>query len=108
MGEADNYSVEYVRYRLKSHKSIDLVQAYEAASEHLRAAPECLGYELSECEEEREIFILRILWSSTQAHVERFRKGPEFPPFLAIVLPFIEEIEEMRHYETTEVIWRRT
>ena len=98
---------EYIRYELKAHSPGDLIAAYGAAGEHLRAAPECLGYELSRCADAEDIFIVRILWRSARDHMEGFRKGPHFPPFLELIRPFIGEIEEMRHYEPTAVTWTR-
>jgi quinol monooxygenase YgiN len=99
--------VEYVRYELKTHTAQALIDAYAHAGEHLRAAPECLGYELTQCEEAPTSLVLRILWQSSEAHTLGFRKGPCFPPFLALIRPFIEEIAEMRHYAKTPVEWSR-
>lgn len=96
--------IEYIRYLLVDHQPDDLVAAYREAATHLDAAPECLGYELSRCEEEPMSLILRIRWSSTDAHLQGFRKGPHFPPFLAAIRPFIPEIQEMRHYGLTDVV----
>ncbi len=100
--------VEYVRYELKTHAPESLVEAYTQAAEHLRAAPECLGYELTRCEESPASLVLRIVWESSEAHTGGFRKGPHFPPFLALVRPFIAEIAEMRHYVKTPVEWSRS
>lgn len=97
--------VEYVRYQLTRHTPEALIDAYSVASMSLRAAPECLGFELAQCEEEPNSLILRILWTSREAHLNGFRGGPNFPPFLAAVRPFINEIAEMRHYVPTEVSW---
>lgn len=99
--------VEYVRYRMTQHTPAELIAAYGIAGEHLRAAPECVGSELTACEEEPSLLILRILWTSTRDHVEGFRKGPHFPPFLKAIRPFFGEIEEMRHYAATGVSWSR-
>ncbi len=99
--------VEYIRYKLNVHRTDELVQAYAAAGEHLKAAEECVGYELSLCEEAADSAILRICWTSAEAHMDQFRKGPNFPPFLALIRPFISEIAEMRHYDVTEVTWQR-
>ena len=99
---------EYIRYELKAHSPQELVAAYDAAGEHLRAAPECLGYELCQCADVEDIFILRIDWRSGRDHLEGFRKGPHFPPFLDHIRPFIGEMVEMRHYEPTGVAWRRS
>jgi heme-degrading monooxygenase HmoA len=98
---------EYIRYELTSHTGEELIAAYAAAGEHLKAAPECLGFELNRCEEAESIFILRIFWRSTADHLQGFRKGPNFPPFLELIRPFIGEMAEMRHYEMTDVVWTR-
>ena len=100
-------TVEYIRYVLTQHAPAELIDAYRVAGEHLKAAPECLGYELSHCEEERSSLILRIQWRSTQAHLEGFRRGPHFGPFLKAIQPFIGEIAEMRHYQPSALVWDR-
>ncbi|MCT7375833.1 putative quinol monooxygenase [Chelativorans salis] len=100
--------VEYIRYVLKDHSPEELRKAYEEAGAHLRAAPECLGYELAQCDEEASNVTLRILWTSVEAHMKGFRTGPNFPPFLALIRPFIGEIAEMRHYTPTTVVWDRS
>jgi len=98
---------EYIRYHLTTHTPDALVQAYEQAGEHLRAAPECQGYSLAQCREEPAAFVLRIDWTSADAHMEGFRRGENFPPFLALIRPFVGEITEMRHYSDTHVAWAR-
>ena len=101
-------TVEYIRYQMKEHTPDELIEAYSAATEHLRAAPQCLGYDLTRCVEEPLSLILRIHWTSTADHLEGFRRGPHFPPFLALIRPFIGEITEMRHYEQVNVQWQRS
>lgn len=100
--------VEYIRYELKTHQPGELVEAYRQATPHLVAAPQCLGYEMSHCVEEPSSLTLRILWTSTEDHLQGFRKSRHFPPFLAAIRPFIGEIAEMRHYAPTDVAWGRT
>ncbi len=97
--------VEYIRYKLKHHTPAELIDAYRSAGQQLKAAPECLGYDLSACDEEPATLVLRILWTSAHDHLEGFRKGPHFNAFLASIRPFIGEIEEMRHYTPTDVAW---
>lgn len=99
--------IEYIRYDLVAHQPEEFVAAYTAAVDSLRASPECLGFELTRCEESTRSFILRIEWQSTAAHLQGFRKGPNFPPFLAAIKPFIGEIAEMRHYARTPLVWAR-
>lgn len=69
----------------------------------LATAPECVDYGLSRCEEDAESWILRITWTSTQAHLERFRRSPLFRDFFAEIEPYVANIEEMRHYAPTTV-----
>jgi quinol monooxygenase YgiN len=101
-------TVEYIRYELAAHAPEEFIEAYTIAADALRAAPECLAFELTRCEEAPRSFILRIEWQSTEAHLQGFRKGPNFPSFLAAIKPFIAEIAEMRHYASTPVAWRRS
>ena len=99
--------VEYIRYESTSSSTDSLLAAYRAAAQHLRAAPECLGYEMTVCEEAPTVCILRIEWASLDAHLRGFRGGPNFPPFLALIRPFIGEIAEMRHYRSADLAWSR-
>lgn len=96
--------VEYIRYHVAADQRAALVEAYRRAAAGLDAAPECLAYELAECEEEPGHFILRIEWTSTEAHLQGFRKGPHFAGFFAHVKGFFPNIQEMRHYHPTAVV----
>lgn len=99
--------VEYTRYRIPSERRESFVNAYEQAAGYLSASPYCMAYELSHCVDERERYILRIEWKSVQDHLEGFRKGPDFQKFVRIIQPFIHDIEEMKHYELTEIVhWK--
>lgn len=101
--------VEYVRYALTTHAPDEFLAAYSQAVQSLRAAPECLGYEITQCSDDPRALTLRIEWQSASAHMQQFRGGPYFRPFLAHISPFIKEIAEMRHYEIQEgMIWRRS
>jgi quinol monooxygenase YgiN len=105
--EIGQVTQEYIRYRLVEHTPAELLSAYQQAEPHLRAAPECLAYALTACEEDPTVLILCIEWTSTEGHLQGFRKGPHFPPFLNAIRPFISEIEEMRHYAPTPLSWQR-
>ncbi len=91
--------IEYIRYTLTAHSPAELVAAYDKAGRYLVKSPECLGFELAQCIEDANSFILRIQWTSADDHLKGFRQGPQFPPFLAEIKPFISEITEMRHYQ---------
>ncbi|MCM2418967.1 antibiotic biosynthesis monooxygenase family protein [Streptomyces sp. RKAG293] len=98
-------TVEYIRYRITDpERRPAFEKAYTTAAEQLDLAPQCLGYELSHGVEESDRYVLRIEWTSVEAHEQGFRGGPQFPPFLAAIRPYIGDIEEMKHYERTSVV----
>lgn len=43
--------------------------------------------------------MLRIEWDSVEGHLQGFRRSEQFRVFLGHVHPFVEQIEEMQHYE---------
>jgi len=94
---------EYVRYRLTDAEPDEFEAAYALAAEALDAAPQCLAYELARGVEEPDRYVLRIEWASLAEHEGDFRSGPEFGRFLAAVGPYIGQIEEMKHYQSTAV-----
>jgi len=100
-------TIEYIRYVLKDHDPAAFISAYTEACKHLAASPECLGYDLDQCDDDPNTFVLRIRWISVEAHIEGFRRGPNFPPFLAAIRQFVPMIAEMRHYNPTDLAWTR-
>jgi hemoglobin len=96
--------VEYVRYVIPAERSTAFEAAYARARSSLDASPECLAYELSRCRDEPSSYVLRIEWTSVEAHLEGFRRGAQFPAFFAAVKPFVSDIVEMRHYDVTRVV----
>jgi quinol monooxygenase YgiN len=100
--------VEYIRYTIEDPaRQKALIDSYRQAANSLDAAPECLAYELSQCEEEPSSLVLRIEWESTNAHLNGFRKGPHFRGFFAVIGDYVKAITEMRHYEVTNVARRK-
>lgn len=101
-------SIEYIRYNLKHSSPEAFIAGYRVAAQSLKAAPECLGFDLTQCcDEDPKSFILRITWASKEAHLQGFRQGPHFPAFFAAVRPFFDEIAEMKHYAGVDLEWTR-
>jgi truncated hemoglobin YjbI/quinol monooxygenase YgiN len=96
--------VEYVRYRVAgADRQADFEADYAVAAAVLAAAPQCVDYELTRSVDDPACYVLRIGWTSAEAHLEGFRTGEAFPGFLAAIRPYLDDIEEMRHYEQTAV-----
>ena len=91
--------IEYLRYTVPIERGDEFVAAYDRASEPLLAAPQCHAFNLARCVEDPTRFILRIEWTSADEHVKGFRGSEHFKAFFAHVKPFVEQIDEMRHYE---------
>jgi quinol monooxygenase YgiN len=91
--------VEYTRYKIDEQRRSGFENAYKKAGESLKASSHCLAYELSHCTEDPDQFILRIEWDSEEGHLKGFRTSPEFKSFFASVQPYVNDIEEMRHYQ---------
>ena len=100
-------SIEYIRYKIEASRHDKFVDDYRKASAYLQASPYCLGYELSQGEEEPSNFILRIEWTSTKDHLEGFRKSEDFPKFLACIRAYYDDIREMKHYQRSDVVFHK-
>jgi hemoglobin len=95
--------IEYIRYRVPLERLDGFESAYERAAGALRAASQCVDYELTRCLDDPACYVLRITWASVDEHLHGFRGGPLFGQFFAAIKPYVEDIEEMRHYASTLV-----
>jgi len=91
--------VEYIRYRVGPAHAAAVVDAYDRAAVALDSSPHCLRYDVATCVEDPGAVIVRIEWDSVEGHLAGFRRSPAFRDFLRAVSPFIDAIEEMRHYD---------
>ena len=88
--------VEYIRYSVEEDRADAFEQAYRRASDSLDKSEHCERYEVARCREIRRA-CRRIEWDSEEGHLSGFRRSAEFG--LDAVGPFVQDIEEMRHYE---------
>jgi len=91
--------VEYIRYRLKPDTVDDFVMSYKKAMAPLMRSPHALSFEVTQCVEEPDCMIVRIEWTSRDDHMKKFRRSAEFKEFFVHIQPWLNDIEEMRHYE---------
>jgi quinol monooxygenase YgiN len=99
--------VEYTRYKIEEKQRDAFVDDYRKAAESLEASKNCLAYELTQCTEDQDYYVLRLEWDSEEGHLKGFRNSPEFKSFFALVRPYVGNIEEMRHYRLTDVKGRK-
>jgi quinol monooxygenase YgiN len=100
--------VEYIRYQIKPGEIAAFLKGYEEACGVLRNSPHCMEYDLSQCVDEPTQLILRIHWDSVEGHLKGFRTSPDFPRFFSPIRPWVGSIQEMRHYESTPIFFRRS
>jgi len=93
--------IEYIRYSIDDGGAEAFVEAYRSAGEALDASEHCERYEVSRCNEDPTQHVVRIEWDSEEGHLSGFRQSPEFQRFFEDVKPFVNDIEEMRHYQVT-------
>jgi quinol monooxygenase YgiN len=107
MEKKKDYSVEIIRYNIAAAQHTNFEQAYTNAGKYLQSSPYCLGYKVIHGKEEPDHYIVIIHWTSMDEHLNGFRKSADFMPFLNLVKPFYNNIEEMKHYEVTPIEWTK-
>ena len=107
MDKSKNYSVEIIRYNIPSDQRTNFEEAYSNAGTILKNSSYCLAYEIIHGTDEPQHYIARIHWTSADDHINGFRKSKEFMSFYNLVKPFYNNIEEMKHYETTSIFWSK-
>jgi quinol monooxygenase YgiN len=93
--------VEYIRHSIDDGRAEAFAEAYRSPGEALEASEHCERYEVSRCNEDSTQHVVRIEWDSKEGHLSGFRQSPEFQRFFEDVKPFVDDIEEMRHYQVT-------
>lgn len=107
--------VEYIRYRIPVDGAAAFEAGYARAADVLARSPYCVDFELTRRTAERtgpgpveddgdDRYILRIRWTSSEDHLGGFRSDPDFRTFFAAIRPYVDAIEEMRHYAETPVV----
>jgi len=76
---------------------------YGRAAEYLDSSPHSLGYALARSGKKKNRYVMLIGWDSAEGHLQGFRQSPDFATFFALVKPYFNMIEEMEHYEKTNV-----
>jgi heme-degrading monooxygenase HmoA len=57
------------------------------------------GYKVNRCIESPERYVLQIFWNTLEDHTVKFRQGPLFTQWRAIVGPFFAQPPLVEHFE---------
>lgn len=91
--------VEYLRYTIDAARQEIFIADYKQASQQLQNSTYCESYEFCQCVEDPTQFIIRIQWTSADDHLKGFRGSDEFKAFFPRVKAYLNDIDEMRHYQ---------
>jgi hemoglobin len=91
--------VEYIRYRIAEGGADAFEDAYRSAATSLDASAHRERCEIARCTADSGAYTVRIEWDSAEGHLQGFRGSPEFRNFFAAVRPYVDQIEEMGHYD---------
>lgn len=105
--EKSKYSVELIRYTIPENQWTAFENAYAQAGKLLSKSKYCLYYTINKGSEEPNHYVVIIHWTSEEDHLNGFRKSADFAPFLALVRPYYNQIQEMKHY-TEIAAWQGT
>ena len=95
--------LEIIRYLIADGQENQFETDYGKAAEFLDASPHCLKYTLARSNKEKNRYAMLIEWDSAEGHLQGFRQSPDFGKFFALVKPYFKMIEEMEHYEQTNI-----
>ncbi|HEY0754095.1 MAG TPA: antibiotic biosynthesis monooxygenase family protein [Ktedonobacteraceae bacterium] len=83
-------------------KADELGQGILNGLEIIRQHPECVEARVERCIEQPEQYMLVNIWTSLEAHIEDFRKGPLFPQWRAHITGLFAGQPSVFHYQVLE------
>ena len=89
---------EIIRYNLAESQRELFVAQYQKAMALVESSGFAQDWEILQQVENPDLFQIIIRWKSVEAHMEGFRRAPEFGDFFALVKPYFNQILEMQHY----------
>jgi quinol monooxygenase YgiN len=66
--------------------------------EAIRQHPECISANVK-CVERADRYMLSVVWTSLEAHMDNFRSGPLFPQWRSHINGLFEGTPEVFHYQ---------
>ena len=100
-------TTEVIRYKIPASQAEAFERAYQQTEPVLQQSRHCLGYRLLRGVEEPQNSILLLHWDSLEGHDQGFRKEKEFSEFFNLVRPFLNQVQEMKHYDETKMVWHK-
>ena len=80
-------------------KEDELGQAILKGIEVIRQHSECISAKVERCIEQIGQYMLIVIWTSYEAHVDDFRGGPLFPQWRSYINGLFEGSASVHHYQ---------
>lgn len=72
-----------------------IIQGLDAIRQH----PQCISANTTRCIERPERYMLSVIWTSAEAHINGFRNGPLYPKWRSYINDLFEGSAEIFHYQ---------
>jgi heme-degrading monooxygenase HmoA len=90
---------EMAIFTARPGKENDLGQGIVHGVEFIRQYPECVSVNITRCVEKPERYVLSVVWTSLEAHVNGFRTSPLFGQWRNTISGLFEDNLDVSHYE---------
>jgi heme-degrading monooxygenase HmoA len=91
--------LEAVLLQVRAGESDAFENAFREAQLIISAMPGYRSHELQRCLEREGQYLLLVHWDSVAAHVDGFRKSPEYERWRALLHHFYDPFPTVFHYE---------
>lgn len=92
--------LEIADIRISPGRNAEFEAALRTGAETVIAkAAGCRGYKVNRGVESPDRYVLMVYWETLEDHTVRFREGPLFPQWRAIVGPFFAAPPTVEHFE---------
>ena len=82
-----------------SGKEDELGQGILRGLDSIRQHPGCISANVTRCIEKPERYLLTVVWTSLEAHMDDFRAGPLFSKWRSHITGLFEGAPELFHYQ---------
>jgi quinol monooxygenase YgiN len=91
--------IEIATFTAATGKEDELGAGILRGLEVIRKHPECISANVTRCVEQPQRYMVRVKWTSLEAHTVDFRGGPLFPQWRGNINGLIAGTPEVFHYQ---------
>jgi heme-degrading monooxygenase HmoA len=77
---------------------MEFERSFQKAQSIISSLPGYISYELQQCIEDENKYILLVRWQTSESHTEGFRKSPEYEKWKRLLHHFYKPFPIVEHY----------